>query len=285
MAQLRDRMAEDLGLAGYRPRTQELYLHLAKNFAAFFMRSPAEMGEAQIRTFLLHLLDRGLSHNTYRQYHASLKFLYSVTLRRSFEVEWIPRNRASKPKLPIILSGSEVLRLLDAFESLMYRTMAMVMYGAGLRVKETCALRVSHIDSARRLIHVPEGKGSKPRYVMLPEDLLAALRHYWGRFRPGELFFPGRYGKSPISTSAVRRAMRQASRRAGLRKRVTPHMLRHSFATHLIELGCDLRIVQALLGHEDIKVTSGYVQVSTRHIQGLKSPLDLLRTPDARPLG
>lgn len=285
MAQLRDRMAEDLRLAGYSRRTQELYLHLAKNFAGFFMRSPLELGEAEIRTFLLHLLDRQLSHNTYRQYHASLKFLYTVTLRRSFAVEWIPRKRASKPELPIILSGSEVLRLLDAFESPMYRTMAMVMYGSGLRVKETCVLAINHIDSARMLIHVPEGKGSKPRYVMLPHDLLAALRDYWARFRPAELFFPGRYGKTPISTSAVRRAMRQASRSAGLRKRVTPHMLRHTFATHLIELGCDIRVVQALLGHEDIKVTSGYTQVSTRHIQGLKSPLDLLRTPAAKPLG
>ena len=285
MAQLRHRMAEDLRLAGYSRRTQELYLHLAKNFAAFFMRSPAEMGEPEIRTFLLHLLDRQLSHNTYRQYHAALKFLYTSTLRRSFEVEWIPRKRASKPELPTILSGSEVLRLLDGFESLMYRTMAMVMYGAGLRVKETCALSASHIDAARMLIHVPEGKGSKPRNVMLPQDLLVALRQYWARFRPPELLFPGRYGNAPISTSAVRRAMRQACHSAGLKKRVTPHVLRHSFATHLIELGCDIRVVQALLGHEDIKVTSGYVQVSTRHIQGLKSPLDLLRTPAARPLG
>jgi site-specific recombinase XerD len=279
-------MAEDLRLAGYSSSTRRVYLHYAKNFVKHYMRSPADLGEHEVRTFLLHLLDqRRLSHNAYRQCYAALRFLYTVTLRRGFEVEWVPRKKSRPGKLPVVLSGCEVQQFLDAFESPKYHTMAMVMYGAGLRFKETSRLRVEDIDSERMLIHVREGKGGWERYVMLSQALLCALRQYWLEARPRGFFFPGRRESAPISETTVRVAMHQASAKAGLRKRVTPHMLRHCFATHLLELGVDLRVVQVLLGHHDIHVTSRYTSVSTRHIQRIKSPLDLLGTPRAVVLG
>jgi integrase/recombinase XerD len=286
MGHLSDRMAEDLRLAGYSRSTGRIYLHYARNFVKHFMRPPTEMGEREVRTFLLHLLDtRKLSHEAYRQCHAALRFLYTVTLRRGFEVKWIPPKRAGYKKLPVVLSGCEVLQLFDGFESLKYRTLAMVMYGAGLRVQEASHLRVSDIDSQRMLLHVREGKGGKDRYVMLSEQLLGTLRRYWLEYRPRGFLFPGRTGDKPIEETAIRKTMRLASAKAGLRKRVTPHVLRHSFATHLLELGNDTRVIQVLLGHHDIKVTSRYTRVSTRHIQGIKSPLDLLSTPRGVVLG
>ena len=193
MGQLRDRMSEDLRLAGYSASTCRIYLNYAKNLAKHFMRSPEDMGEHEVRTFLLHLLDRKLSHDAYRQCYSALRFLYSVTLHRGFEVKRIPRKKSSKPKLPVVLSGCEVQQLFDSIKSPKYRTMAMVMYGAGLRVTEACALRVKDVDSQRMLIYV-RGKGGKDRFVMLSEQLLAALRRYWLQGQPGGYFFPGRFG-------------------------------------------------------------------------------------------
>jgi len=285
MGHLRDRMAEDLRLGGFSPNTVRSYLHYAKNFAKHFMRSPADMGAAQVRCYLLHLLDkRKLSHTAYRQSYAALKFLYTVTLGRAFEVQWIPRPR-KKRTLPVVLSGTEVQALLGSIESFKYRMVAMVMYAAGLRISEACRLRPEDIDSKRMLIHVRQGKGGKDRYVMLSRQLLNALRAYWRECRPPEYLFPGARNAGHLSREAVRLTLRRAAARAGLRKDVTPHMLRHSFATHLLETGTDVTVIKALLGHNDIKTTSLYTSVSTRHIQGLRSPLDLLGTLAGKVLG
>jgi len=225
MGYLRDRMAEDLKLAGFSPSTRRIYLHYAKYFTKHFKRSPREMGEREVRTFLLYLLDeRKLSHNTYRQCYAALKFLYEVTLRRSFEVDSIPRHRGT-PRLPTVLSGSEVQQLLDAFRNLKYRMIAMVIYAGGLGVSEACCLRIGDIDSRRMLIHVREGKGGRDRYVMLSRRLLNALRAYWKEYRPTEFLFPGKSGS--LHPGNVRAVFRRASAEAGLRKRVSPHVLRH----------------------------------------------------------
>jgi site-specific recombinase XerD len=276
-------MADDMRLAGFSPSTQRIYLHYAKYFTKHFMRSPSEMGEDEVRAFLLHLLDeRKLSHNTYRQCYAALKFLYGVTLRRSFEVDSIPRHRG-QPRLPIVLSGTEVQQLLKAFTNVKYRTMAMVMYAGGLRVSEVCVLRVGDIDSKRMLIHVREGKGGRDRCVMLSRRLLAALRAYWKEERPRDLLFPGKAG--PLNPATVRRAVRRASEVADFRKTVTPHVLRHAFATHLLELGTDLRVVQTLLGHRQLQMTARYTNVSTRHLQRVRSPLDVLGKPESKLLG
>ncbi len=285
MGRLRDRMAEDLRLGGFSASTQRIYLHYAKRFTAHFHRSPLLLGESEVRAYLLYLLDdRKLSHDSYWQCYAALKFLYAVTLSRPFEVEAIPRHR-NKPGLPVVLSGSEVQRLLGAFDSIKYRTITMALYAAGLRVSEACQLCVRDIDSARRLIHVRKGKGGKDRYVMLSTRLLVALRVYWKEYRPADLLFPARSAKGYLRPASVRKAMRCAAERARLNKRVTPHMLRHSFATHLLETGVDLRVVQVLLGHLHLCMTMRYTKVSTRHIQRIQSPFDLLDTPEGTVLG
>ena len=285
MGQLRDRMAEDLKLSGYSPSTHRIYVHYAKNFAKHFMRSPAKMGEEEIRTFLLYLLDeRKLSHDAYRQCHAALKFLYSVTLRRPFEVEPIPRRRG-KRRLPTVLSGSEVQRLLKALTKDKYRAVVMTIYAAGLRVSEACRLRIPDIDSKRMVIHIREAKGGKDRYVMLSQVLLQTLRDYFREHRPRDFLFEGNSRTGHVSREAVRSALRRAGKKAAIAKNLTPHMLRHSFATHLTELGVNLRVVQALLGHEHITETSRYTSVSTRHLQRILSPLDVLSTPRANVLG
>lgn len=283
MGRLRDRMEEDLKLTGYSPATIDVYLRHAASFAEHFGRSPLKMGEIEVRTFLLHLLDeRKVAHSTYRQHYAALKFLYTTTLQRSFEVESIPRPRAKSTVLPDILSGSEVQALLRSIRNLEYRTVAMLTYAAGLRILEACRLRVADIDSKRMLIHVRQGKRAKDRYVMLSERLLDALRTWWKVDRPSGYLFRGTTDDGHLRPDSVRRALRQAAKQAGITKRVNPHILRHSFATHLLEAGTDIRVIQALLGHHSLRVTTRYSHVSTRHIQSVRSPLDLLGTRQGR---
>lgn len=284
MGQLRERMLEDLKLSGYSPATAQVYLHYGKEFTKHFRRSPREMGEEEVRAFLLHLLDvRRLSHDSYRQCYAALKFLYRVTLKRPFEVESLPRPRKIR-RLPQVLSGTEVEALLRAFTQPKYRTLAMVMYAAGLRVSEACRLRVGDIDSPRMLLHVRQGKGGQDRTVMLSRRLLKNLRAYWKKERPRDYLFPAARTPS-LNPSSVRQVVHRAGQKAGLRKRVYPHLLRHSFATHLVEMGVDVTVIQALLGHRHLAATTRYTQVSRRHIQRLQSPLDVLGTPKGRILG
>ncbi|MHC4230917.1 MAG: tyrosine-type recombinase/integrase [Planctomycetota bacterium] len=286
MGHLRDRMDEDLRLAGYSRSTHRIYLHYARQFAGHFMKSPADLGEEEVRTFLLHLLEeRKLSHQSYRQAYAALKFLYAVTLKQPFVVTRIPNHRNKKRMLPTVLSGSEVLAILDAIENLKYRTIVMATYAAGLRISEACRLHVDDIDSKRMLIHVRLGKGGRDRYVMLSETLLGAMRLYWKHYRPQGFFFPGRPPRDTIATNSVAHILRCAVAAAGVRKKVTPHTLRHSFATHLMELGVNLRIVQILLGHADMKTTTLYTTVSSEHLKTIPSPLDVLGTPKAKVLG
>lgn len=285
MGQLRDRMDQDLQLGGYSPTTIRNYLDHGKAFARHFMRSPEQMGSEEVRGFLLHLLnERGLSHARYRQAHAALGFLYRVTLRRPIEVESIPRHKCPR-RLPTVLSGTEVDALLSAIRNIKYRTVTMTMYSAGLRVSEACRLRVRDIDSRRMLIAVRAGKGNQDRYTMLSQRLLVMLRAYWTLAKPRDFLFIGRAGDGPISTGPIRQGIAKAALDAGLTKKVTPHVLRHSFATHLLEAGTDIRVIQVLLGHHDVSVTAGYTGVSTRHLRGVRSPLDLLDTPEGACLG
>jgi site-specific recombinase XerD len=286
MGKLRDRMVQDLKLAGYSPVTARVYLQWITAFTRHFMRSPTEMGEEEIRSYLLHLLDeRKLSHSSYRQAYASLKFLYTTTLKRPFEVHWIPRRRRQPRPLPDVLAGSEVRALIQAIKDLKYQVLIMAIYGAGLRVTEACRLRVDDIDSLRMLIHVRHGKGGKDRYVMLSARLLQALRQYWKKQRPGDLFFPGGTELGHLSPESARKVLRQAAAKAGLEKHVTPHLLRHSFATHLLETGTDLAVIQALLGHRYLESTAGYTRISSRVLRRVQSPLDILGKPAGQLLG
>jgi site-specific recombinase XerD len=279
-------MVENLKLAGLSRNTARIYLYYAEYFSRHFMRSPADMGAAEVRTFLLYLLEeRKLSQGTYKQCFAALKFLYGVTLRRPFEFESIPRSK-KKSGLPSVLSGSEIQSLFSGFTHPRYRTVAMTIYAAGLRISEACRLAAKDIDSKRMVIHVRKGKGGRDRYVMLSVRLLDALREWWKVARPSHLLFEGKKGPEyPMSGSAFRNALRRACAKAGIKKKVTSHILRHSFATHLMEMGTDIRLIQFILGHRYITATMGYTHLSTRHLRMVKSPLDILGTAKGRMLG
>jgi site-specific recombinase XerD len=243
------------------------------------MRSPKEMGLAEIKDYLGRMVSQGASPEKLKMHVAGLKFLYGTTLDREEIAEKIPWPKVPHKK-PDILSLSEVERLLDAAmtASPVSAVLSMAAYGAGLRISEACRLRPEDIDSARKLIHVRLGKGGKDRYVMLSERLLEILRGYWVQVRPeGGWLFPGRKAGQPITRNAVAKALDAAAAKAKLRKKVTPHLLRHSFATHLLEGGADIRVIQVLLGHSSIRSTARYTQVSERHIGSVKSPLDKLR--------
>ncbi len=286
MGKLRDKMIEDLQLRRLAPSTCDHYVDCAQAFAEYHWRSPEEMGEREVRQFLLHLaVDRQVGPATQKMYVAALKFLYAETLQRPEVVANIPWPKVHQ-KLPPILSGTEVDRLLGAIESVKYRAIVMTTYGSGLRIGEVCALMVEDIDSRRMLIHVRHGKGGRDRYVMLPERVLFTLRQYWKaeRVRGPELF-PGQEPGSCVSASAVRSNLQKAARKAKLSKHVTPHSMRHSFATHLLELGTDLRVIQMLLGHRSIRTTVRYTRVTDKHLARTQSPVDVLGTAKAKAIG
>src|SRR5438874_1558311 len=264
MGALRERMAVDLRLRGLSPVTQRMYLRCAERFVAYYQRSPKALGESEIRAFLDYLVqEKRVSRSTHGVYVAAVHFLYRVTLDRPWVVRRIPFPRRERERLPEVLSQAEIERLLRAVRRPKHRAMLMVAYGAGLRVSELCALLPTDIDSQRMLIRVRAGKGGKDRYVMLSPRLLATLREYW-RLRPprGPYLFPSPRPGKPLSRMAVFHVVRRAGRRAGLRRRVNPHMLRHCFATHLLEAGTDIRVIQVLLGHRSLRTTARYVLVS-----------------------
>ncbi|HSW53148.1 MAG TPA: tyrosine-type recombinase/integrase, partial [Sulfuricaulis sp.] len=254
-------------------------LHVAR-FARFYKTSPEHLDLEDIRQFHLHLLnDRRLSAEAVNQSVSALKFLYLRVLEMPWSDGHFPRAKRAH-KLPVILSPEEVTAFFDHIPSLRYRACLMTCYGAGLRVSEAVALKVSDIDSQRMLIRVQQGKGGKDRYAMLPERLLKALRIWWRSARPPGYLFPGWRKDTHMSSASLQTACREAALAAGIAKRVTVHTLRHSFATHMLENGTDVRIIQALLGHARIDTTAHYTAVSTRLISHTLSPLDQL---DARP--
>lgn len=286
MGQLRDKMEADLKIGGYSAGTRRIYLYYAEKYAEYFRRSPARLGASEVRRFLLHFVEeRQASRSTLKQVRAALKFLYEVTLNRPVEVEWLPTVRELK-RLPVILSGTEVESFLAAIRSDKYRAILTTIYAGGLRISEACRLRPSAIDSERMVMRV-RGKGDKERQTMLSARLLACLRSYWKRARPSRdgWLFPGGTKAGHVSPESVRTVFHQAIAAVGITKKVTPHSLRHSFATHLIESGTDVTVVQALLGHSSILTTQIYTHVSTEQIARTRSPYDLLGTPAARHLG
>lgn len=278
MGKLHDRMKEDLLLKAYSPHTQSAYLRCARHFASHYMRSPEEMAEQEIRDFLLHLVrDRKASPATLGMYVNAIKFLYNITLKRPEAVKEIAHPKRPKT-LPVILCPQEVLRIFAAVRSVKHKAIMATAYAAGLRISEVCGLRIADIDSQRRRIHVRAGKGKKDRSVMLGESLLALLRQYYQKVRPkGEYLFPGYKPHRPICTTAVNQVLRKVIRETGLAKRVTMHTLRHCFATHLLEAGTDIRILQVLLGHSSIRTTLRYTHITDRLVQKLVSPLDMIQ--------
>jgi integrase/recombinase XerD len=276
MGKLKDKMIEDLQLRGYASGTCQTYVRCARKFVAYHMRSPDQLGELDVRRFLLHLAqERKAGAATVKMYTAALKFLYEHTLDRPEVVTKIPYIKV-RQKLPDILSGSEVDALLGALESILYRAVVMTTYGAGLRISEVCPLEISHIDSKRMLIKVVDAKRGRDRYVALPEKVLLVLRAYWKQMRPkGPRLFPGQKPGTSLSHEAVRDHLKVAAAKAGITKHVTPHILRHTFATHLLELGTGIRVIQMLLGHGSIRTTQRYTQMTPRLAAGTVSPIDV----------
>ena len=273
---LRRRMIEDMTIRKFAPRTQEGYIRAVKNFSAFLGASPDKASFEDVRRYRLHLASSGVGVPTINHSLTALRFLFMVTLRQPDVVIHVPFVREPR-RLPVVLSPEEVARLLEAAPSLKYRAALSVAYGAGLRASEVVSLKIADIDSARMVIRVEQGKGGKDRYVMLSPQLLRILRSYWRLARPQRWMFPGRDEDRALDPTVLHAACRSARSAAGLSKQVTVHTLRHSFATHLLENGADVRIIQVLLGHASLASTARYTQVATKTISNTPSPLDRLR--------
>lgn len=277
MGQLRDRMEQDLILRGLSLSTRRNYLLYCRKFAIYHGRSPEELGEREIRQYLVHRIQsEQISYATYRQIVAALKFLYTVTLARPWEVERVPFPRPRQDRFPEALRQDQLLALFGALRQLKYRALLMTCYAAGLRIGEACQLQVKDIDSQRMLLRVRSTKGRRQRYTVLSPRLLEVLREHWKRDRPPVWLFPGRGLSGHVCPETVRQVFRRARQEAKLGRWCTPHTLRHSFATHLLENGTDLVMIQTLLGHTTIYTTSTYTHVRTDHIRRVQSPLEFL---------
>nr|WP_249784641.1 tyrosine-type recombinase/integrase [Bradyrhizobium sp. IC3195] len=258
------------------PATQQSYLNAVAKLSRYFGRSPDRLDLEDIRAFQVHLVATGMSWPALNQIVCALRFFYAVTLGHDTVPERIAYARKPR-KLPVVLSADEVVRFLEAIPSLKSRTALTTVYAAGLRVSEVVLLKVVDIDSQRMLIRVEHGKGGKDRYVMFSPQLLRILRTYWRLTRPKRWLFPRRDDERPLVPNVLHAACRSACAAAGLSKSVTVHTLRHTFATHLLENGADVRIIQVLLGHASLASTARYTQVATKTISNTPSPLDRLR--------
>jgi site-specific recombinase XerD len=282
MTPLRQRFLDDLRLRNYSPRTAEAYLAAVVKLTRHFGRPPDQLSPEQVREFQLHLVSRRVSFSLLNQVTAGLRFFFAVTLGRPDVVHQIAYGRRPK-KLPTILAPDEVTRLFDAAPNDRDRTLLRTDYALGLRLSELVALRLEDIDAARGLVTVRQGKGAKDRLVPLSPRLLEELRGYWRRYRPRPWLFAGGRPGEHLSAGNVQRVVRRVAQRAGLGKPVSLHTLRHSYATHLLEAGCDLLTIQRLLGHKDLKTTSRYLHVSAAHLGRAPSLLDWVARPPAVP--
>ncbi len=283
MGDLRNRMEQDLILRNLSPSTRRNYLLYCRKFAAHYSRSPEELGEEEIREYLLHLIQvEQVAYSTYRQILAALKFLYTVTLGQTGVVDRVPFPRHRRKSFPEVLRQDQIVQLFAALRRLKYRALLMTCYAAGLRISEACQLRVEDIDSTRMVLRVRYAKGSKQRYSVLSARLLRVLREYWKHDRPVDRLFPGQGKSGYVTPTTVRQVFRKACDQVGLGRWCTPHTLRHSFATHLLEHGTELVVIQALLGHNSPGTTAIYTHVRTDHIRQVTSPFDILPPPQQR---
>src|SRR3954466_2853408 len=284
MTPLRQRMIEDMRLRNFAPRTIQVYVERVVTFAKHFGKSPDRLRATDVRAYLLFLInEKHASWSYYNQTLAALRFLYRVTLGKKWVLDGIVCPKQQK-KLPVVLSLAEVLQFFEAIPNLKHRAIVMTAYAAGLRVSEVVALRVDDIDSRRMVIRIRQAKGRKDRYVMLSPRLLEILRRYWKAARPARYLFPGQDPQGPLNTRTVQQVCRDARQAAGLGKKATVHSLRHSFATHLLESGTNIRTIQILLGHRSLSTTAIYTHVSTAVLEATQSPLDRLMPPkEGRP--
>jgi len=271
--QLRQRMIEDMRVRNLSPASQASYITAVKKFSRYYRRSPADLGVEEVRAYQVHLVENAIAWATLNQTVSALRFFYGITLGRADLPERIPYARVPKT-LPVVLSVAEVARLIEAIDDVVCRTALATVYGTGLRTAEVLSLRIEHIESARDLIRVEQGKGRKDRYVMLSPALLTTLRAYWKTARPRRWLFADADGARPISAATLNHACMRAALMARIGKPVTVKTLRHCFATHLLEQGTDIRIIQALLGHAQLSTTARYTKVSKRLIAATRSPFD-----------
>jgi integrase/recombinase XerD len=282
MTSLRRRMIEDMQVRNLSPHTQTSYVQQVSLFARHFHQSPETLGPEEIRSYQVYLTnEKHLAPTSILIAIAALRFLYKVTLHKDWTLEEIiPAPR--KPRtLPIVLSPEEVLRFLSCVQSIKHRTILTICYAAGLRISEAISLKVSDVDSQRMVIRVQKGKGQKDRFVMLSPKLLEVLRAWWPVEKPKQWLFQGDLAGSHITREAVGQACQEAHRRCGVTKPVTPHSLRHCFATHLVESGTDVRTIQLLMGHRSLATTARYLRIATNKVCSTASPFDLLPQPVA----
>jgi integrase/recombinase XerD len=279
MTALRKRMLEELQRRRYSSETIRLYLSAVQHFANYFGKRPDQLGPEQLRQYQLYLLnERKLAVASVIARTSALRFFFLKVLRRSYrEIDLVYPKRPER--LPVILSEEEVARLIESASTSYHRVILMTLYGTGLRREELCRLKVTDVDSQRMVIHVRQGKGNKDRDVTLSPRLLEVLRAYWKWRKPKTFLFPSPYrsqNERPIDSKTVWYAVREAARRAGIKKKVSPHLLRHSWATHLLERGTDLKTIQVLLGHFDLEATTIYLHLSQRHLQAVNNPIEAL---------
>ncbi len=279
MTPLRQRFIDDLRLKNFSDGTIKVYIHAVEKFAKFLGRSPDKSTAEDVRAFLIHELDRGISRSYCVVQRNALRHLYQDTLGRTNELESLPRPKRER-RLPVVLSREEVQRLFAVVENLKHKALFMTAYDAGLRLSEILNLRVEDIDSQRMVIHIRQAKGKKDRYGRLSAGLLELLREYWRDYRPESFLFPGACRHKRYDVSTPGQILQKLRRKAGITKRVSMHTLRHSFATHLLEAGTNLRVIQQLLGHSNIQTTCVYTHISIEELREAPSPMELLAEPE-----
>lgn len=282
MGQLRDRMIRDMELRRLAPGTQKAYLHAVTGLARYYNQSPDTLEDVKVQDYVLDMIkNQKLAWSTCDTRVAGLSFLYTVTLNRKSTRLSIPPRKTAK-RLPEILSAEELKRLFDGTVNLKHHALLCLTYSAGLRVSEVVCLKSGDIDSNRMMLRVEQGKGNKDRYTILSRRVLDELRAYWKKYRPQLWLFPGPDPSRHIDRNTAYRVFVQAKARVGIKKSGGIHMLRHSFATHLLEAGVDVRTIQLLMGHKSILMTMRYLQVTHKKLGSTQSPLDLLDIPDNR---
>jgi len=283
MTERRKRLQEELRLRNFSPETVRSYTATVAEFARYFHKSPDQLGPEHVRSYQLYLVnERKLAWPTIQVRMAGLRFFYTRTLKQS----WFDTDVAKptvRRKLPVVWSREEVTALLDATRNLKHRALLATLYSAGLRCQEALHLKVTDIDSQRMIINIREGKGRHPRQVMLSPKLLDLLRHYWRQRKPKDWLFPGIGSNRPMYATGVRIFCLKLRKKLGIAKPLTPHVLRHSFATHLLDRGTDLRSIQLLLGHRDLETTARYLHVSEHRLHSTPSPLDDLPIREITP--
>ena len=280
MTPLRQRYIDDLRLKNFAAGTIKVYVHAVARFAGHFGRSPRTLSGEDVRTYLLHLIERGRARSTCVVVRNALRHLFSDTLGRPEYLAALPRPKRER-RLPVVLSREEVQRLFATVTNLKQKALFMVAYDAGLRLSELRNLRVDDIDSQRMVIRVRQGKGKKDRYARLTPGLLKLLRQYWREYRPSRWLFPGASLDKRYDMATPGNLLKKACRKAGIRKRVSMHTLRHSFATHLLEAGTNLRVIQQMLGHEKIQTTCLYTHISLQELREAPSTMELLQSAGA----